>query len=148
AAAQALGQLGTAAAATELERLVGDKDAVVAQTALMTLAQTEPARAARIAGNALRAPEPAKRRQAVGTASALEPDRARPLLLTALHDADPTIVETAARTLAQVGGADAQRALVDLLTQSATARSVKRAAAEALTDIGGATLERYRDLVN
>src|SRR5262249_25011892 len=108
----------------------------------------EPDRAARVLEATLRSGDKEARQRALSAASMMDSSTVRPLLVGALRDEDPQVATQAAQQLGNVGGADAQSALVDVITQSASPADVRMAAAEALDRMGGAAAARYRDLID
>ena len=73
-----------------------------------------------LAAEGLRAGDPEARAAAAGRAGELDAEAARPLLVEALRDPDSAVVVKAAEALATAGGADAQQALLDVLTAQAS----------------------------
>jgi HEAT repeat protein len=122
---------------SRLEALARDPDADVADTAFTALRQQDPASALALATSGLHAADPEARAAAAGRAGELDAEAARPLLVEALRDSDASVVVKAAEALASSGGADAQQALLDVITASRSSDEARRAAAQALQTMGG-----------
>ncbi len=148
AAVHALGRNASSpAAAARLEKLAADPDREVANAAFWGLASTSPDKAAKIAEGQMKSADVDVRRSTMQVCHMLEPERARELLLGGLADADPTVAVTAAHNLTQIGDTASQNALAALLTRDDANPQVRRAAADALGEIGGETARRFADLI-
>jgi len=147
AAARALGGETPAALLPRLERLARDPDGTVADEAFEALRKSAPASALALATEGLRASDPEARAAAVGRAGELDAEAARPLLVEALRDPDSSVVVKAAEGLATTGGADAQQALLDVLTATQSSDDARRAAALALQTMGGAAARDHSELI-
>src|SRR5262249_12842529 len=88
------------------------------------------------------------RQRALSAASMLDAGAVRPMLVSALRDKDLQVATQAATQLGNVGGAEAQNALVDIITQTGAAQELRMAAANALDQMGGAAAVRYRDTID
>ncbi len=130
-----------------LEKLARDTDENVAGTAFSALRQASPASALAVAAEGLRASDPMARAAAAGRAAELDAEVGRPLLVEALRDPDSSVVVKAAEALGTTGGADAQQALLDVLTATRSSDDAKRAAAQALQAMGGAAARDRSDLI-
>jgi HEAT repeat protein len=130
-----------------LETLARDPDENVAGTAFSALRQASPASALAVASEGLRSSDPEARVAAVGHAGELDTEASRPLLVQALRDSDSAVVVKAAEALSTSGGADAQQALLDVITASRSSDEAKRAAAQALQTMGGAAARDRADLL-
>ncbi|HEY3817201.1 MAG TPA: HEAT repeat domain-containing protein [Polyangiaceae bacterium] len=128
-----------------LETLARDPDESVSDAAFAGLRSSAPASAAAVASEGLHAPDAEARVAAAGRAAELDAEVARPLLVEALRDADPSVVAKAAEGLAATGGADAQQALLDVVTASGSSDEARRAAAQALETMGGAAARDHAD---
>lgn len=146
-AVTALGRVGTPSATASLERLAQDKDANTARVALQTLAQTAPARASGFVDRAMRSDDPRTRVHALEAASNLDAQTAKRVALAGLKDNDTMVVSSAIRHLQEMGGPDAQSALVDVLTGTAS-EDTKREAADALQEMGGEATRRFSNLID
>ena len=100
-----------------------------------------------MAAEGLRSSDQEQREAAIGRATQLDAEAARPLLLEALRDPDSTVVAQAASALGSAGGADAQQALLDVLTSSRAPDEARRAAADALQTMGGAAARDRAELL-
>jgi HEAT repeat protein len=147
-AVSSLGRLGTPASESQLERLASDKDQNVARVALTTLAQHAPARATGFVDRALRSDDPRTRTQALEIASSLDAATARRVALTAIKDPDESVVSAAVSRLAEMGGPEAQNALIDVLSNARSSDDVKREAADALQEMGGEAARRWSGLID
>jgi HEAT repeat protein len=147
AAARALTGETPAAMVPKLASLARDADANVADAAFQALRTAAPQDALAVATEGLRSADPAARAASVGRAGELDPEVARPILIQATHDADPDVVTAAASALGNAGGAEAQQALLDVLTSSSSSDDVRRAAAEALQSMGGAGARDHAELI-
>jgi HEAT repeat protein len=127
--------------------LARDRDESVSTMAFQALRTAAPQEALALATEGLRSSDVAARTEAVSRASQLEPEATRPMLIEALHDADPGVVAAAASALGNAGGSDAQQALLDVLTRSSADDDMRRAAAEALHGMGGAAARDHADLI-
>jgi HEAT repeat protein len=130
-----------------LETLTRDPDDNVAGAAFEALRQASPASALALATAGLHASDPEARATAVGRAAELDAEAARPLLVEALRDLDSSVVVKAAEGLATSGGADAQQALLDVLTATQSSDDARRAAAQALQTMGGAAARDRAELI-
>ncbi len=148
AAVQALARGPASASSTaQLEKLAKDSDRGVANSAFWSLAQHAPEKAASLAAEQMKSADVEARRTAVQACHMLEPDRARELLLGGLNDADPTVATVAARNLVNIGDTTSQNALAALLSRDDANPEVRRAAADALGEIGGEVAHRFADLI-
>lgn len=148
AAARALVDETPASLVPNLAALARDKDESVSNVAFQALRTAAPQQALDLATEGLRSPDAAARAEAVSRATQLDPEAVRPMLIGALHDPDPDVVSAAAGALANAGGADAQQALLDVLTRSSSNDETRRAAAEALQGMGGAAARDHADLIS
>jgi HEAT repeat protein len=148
AAARALVDETPAALLPSLGTLARDPDGTVSTVAFQALRTAAPQEALALATEGLRSPDVAARTEAVSRASQLDPEATRPMLIEALHDADPGVVTAAAGALGTAGGSDAQQALLDVLTRSSSSEDTRRAAAEALQSMGGAASRDHADLIS
>jgi HEAT repeat protein len=130
-----------------LETLARDPDENVSEAAFEALRQSAPASALALATEGLHAADPEARAAAVGHAGELDAEAARPLLVEALRDPDSSVVVKAAEGLATSGGADAQQALLDVLTGTRSSDDARRAAAQALQAMGGAAARDRPELI-
>jgi HEAT repeat protein len=147
-AISSLGRLGTQTAESQLERLAGDKDQNVARVALTTLAQHSPTRATGFVDRAMRSEDARTRSQALDIAASLDAATAKRVALAAIKDPDESVVQSAVSRLAEMGGPEAQAALVDVLSSSKTSQDVKRSAADALDELGGESSRRFSNLID
>jgi len=147
AVARALTGETPAAMVPRLATLARDPDANVSDAAFQALRTAAPQDALAVATEGMRSADPAARAASVARAGELDAEVARPVLLQAMHDRDPDVVTAAAGQLANAGGADAQQALLDVLTASSSNDDVRRAAAEALQSMGGAAARDHADLI-
>jgi HEAT repeat protein len=146
-AVSALGRLATPEANQKLEALTRDTDSNVARFALTSLARNDPEAAARIAIQSISSTDASTRLTAINVADQLDQDSMKRIYMTGMRDEDPMVVGAAARSLGQLGGPDAQRALIDLLTSSSSTDEQKRTAAEVMQEMGGDGAERYKDAI-
>jgi HEAT repeat protein len=147
-AVEVLAQGSVPNATTTLENLTRDPESEVAQGALRALARTAPNRALPLVEDAMRSEDRAARLSALTVTDSLDEAPKSRILVAAVHDPDPVVVQSAAKQLAYLGGPDAQRALVDVLTGSSAPDSSKKLAADALSQMGGDAAERFRDLIS
>ncbi|HSQ64042.1 MAG TPA: HEAT repeat domain-containing protein [Polyangiaceae bacterium] len=147
AAVRSLGRIETPTAASQLERFASGKGEV-AQAAYETLITSAPDRAAAVADRAMSTGDAQMRAVVVQNASSLPGDAGKRILLSAVRDADNSVVMNAIDGLANVGGTDAQSAIVDLLGSDSAPADTKRAAADALDRIGGDAAKQHRDLID
>src|SRR5205823_2633239 len=119
-----------------------------ARVALTTLAQNAPQRATAFVDRAMRSDDPRTRTQALQIASQLDAATARRVTLTAIKDSDESVVQAAVGQLSEMGGPEAQSALVDLLSSATASEDVKRSAADALNEMGGEASRRFSNLID
>lgn len=130
AAIRALGTMHTQTAQQQLEKLAGG-DGVTARTAFTSLASSAPDRAAKLADRIMATGDADMRQTILQSAAQFPNDVSRRISVTALRDTNESVVSSAVSNLENIGGTDAQQALLDLLTSDAPQTS-KRAAADAL----------------
>ena len=93
-----------------------DADSEVSRSAFGRLAVVDPARAETVMTARFSSPDPSARQDALWFSSQLDGDVARPYLIAALRDPSAEVVADACSRLADVGGADAQTALLAVMT--------------------------------
>ncbi len=147
-AVRSLGGVHTAAAASQLERFAHDQDPRLASAALRALANSAPDRAIAASDRAVQSSQIGLRRAAVQMTSALPADTARRILTTAVRDADASVASLAITHLTFVGGPEAERALLEVMTDRSSAAEVKQSAAAALDQMGGATARDNAALID
>jgi HEAT repeat protein len=128
-------------------KLVADEDIDVASRALSEHLGRRPAEAAVLIERRMRDEGPEGRRVLVSTLRwgvGDEGDGAiHPLLIGALRDRDSSVVAAAVEALGQEGGAQTQAAIADVLTRPSVSNEARKAAAEALEEMGGEFARRY-----
>jgi HEAT repeat protein len=132
-----LRRLDTQRSRETLARLSSDPDANIAGQALSALSAVDPERAEPLIRRAV-AQGGDTRLIALESAGSLDAAVAIPLLSSAVTDSDSTVAETALRQLSQLGGPEAERALVDTLYRRDAPLSLQMYAASVLEDQGGA----------
>jgi HEAT repeat protein len=132
--------------------LAQDADSEVSRSAFGRLAVVDPARAETVMTARFSSPDPSARQDALWFSSQLDGDVARPYLIAALRDPSAEVVADACSRLADVGGADAQTALLAVMTNPDSTPALAAAAASALEQTDGelarqqaAAIARYRD---
>ena len=146
-AARSLGEIGSAAANDKLVKLVQDENQHVARTALASIAHSDPARAGQLAERQMKSTDVAARQSALQFSPLLEPAVAHAILAAGLADADESVAASAAQMYGQMGGAEAQNALVDCLQRDSASPALHRAAADALDGLGGSAARSYAALI-
>jgi HEAT repeat protein len=145
-AIRALGTLHTPSAAATLEKLA-TSDGPTARAAFQSLASAAPDRAATIADRLLKSDDAETRQAVLQSAAQLPGDAARRISVSALRDADASVVSNAISNLENIGGPEAQQALLDLLSSEAP-QATKRAAADALAGSGSDMAQQHQALID
>lgn len=128
-------------------KLASDEDVGVASKALGEHFDKHPTEATAILERRMRDEGPEGRRTLISSIrwhAGDEGDGAvHTMLLGALRDRDSSVVATAIEALGSEGGAQTQAALADVLTRSSVSDDARKAAAEALEEMGGEFARRY-----
>jgi len=146
AAIRALGTMHTQTAQQQLEKLAGG-DGATARTAFTSLASGSPDRAAKIADRMMATGDADMRQTILQSAAQFPNDVSRRISVTALRDTNENVVSSAVSNLENIGGQDAQQALLDLLTSDAPQAS-KRAAADALQRSGTDMAQQHQSILD
>ncbi len=147
-AIRSLGMVQTSAAKSELEKLASSTDTQTARAAFQSLVGAAPDRAAALADRAMATGSTEMRQEIVQNAAQFPTETSKRILRSALQDSNETVATTAVNTLSNVGGADAQQALLDVLTNRDASAAVKQAAADALERSGSDMARQHETLIN
>jgi HEAT repeat protein len=146
AAIRALGTMHSQTAQQQLEKLASG-DGTTARTAFTSLASSAPDRAAKLADRIIATGDADMRETILQSAAQFPTDVTRRISVTALHDTNDSVVSSAVSNLENIGGQDAQQALLDLLGSDAPQGS-KRAAADALQRSSTDMVQSHQSLVD
>ncbi|HEY2367773.1 MAG TPA: HEAT repeat domain-containing protein, partial [Polyangiaceae bacterium] len=146
AAIRALGTMHSPTAQQQLEKLAGG-DGTTARTAFTSLASSAPDRAAKLADRIMATGDADMRQTILQSAAQFPNDVSRRISVTALRDTNESVVSSAVSNLENIGGQDAQQALLDLLGSDAPLTS-KRAAADALQRGATETAQQHQSIID